>query len=164
MTAKSNEKLLDVSAHAKAQYGLSSASATAMLHYGYALMTIAGADGKVSAAELAWLVAHQKTFGAPDEVTAQYATFDYQKADLKTLLEGIVTDVATWDAAPNLVYHAIQMSGADGSYATKERKKVHDAAKLLNVSDDVVLTIEALVDMETAAAKMRRALFHVDTL
>ena len=88
----------------------------------------------------------------------------YQKADLKTLLSGIVTDIATWDAAPNLVYHAVQMSGADGSYATNERKKVRDAAKLLNVAGDVVLTIEALVDMETATARMRRALFHVDTV
>jgi hypothetical protein len=55
-----DEKLLDVSDHAKSHYGLSAATATAtaMRDYGYALLTIAGADGKVSPKELNW---HAKT-------------------------------------------------------------------------------------------------------
>jgi tellurite resistance protein len=163
-TPGQDEKLLDVSDHAKAQYGISAATATAMRNYGYALLTIAGADGMVSPKELDWLIRHQRTFGAPEEILAQYAKFDFKDADLAKLLKGIVTDVKTWDAAPNLVYHAVQMCSADGVYAAKEHKKVIEAAKDLHVADDTVLTIHALVDMETATAKMRRALFHIDTL
>ena len=163
-TPMHDEKLLDVSDHAKAQYGISAATATAMRNYGYALMTIAGADGKVSPKELDWLIRHQRTFGAPEEILAQYAKFDFKSADLAKLLKGIVTDVKTWDAAPSLVYHAVQMCSADGVYSAKENKKVLEAAKTLHVADDLVLTIHALVDMEMATTKMRMALFHVDTL
>jgi uncharacterized tellurite resistance protein B-like protein len=158
------ERLIEVSEFSRSEYGISAATATAMLHYGYALMTIAGADGKVSPAELKWLVTHQRKFGAPEEVTAKYAGFDYKSADLRTLIHDIVTDVKTWNAAPNLIYHAIEMCSADGTYAAKEQKKVQEAAKILKVPGDVVLTIQALVEMEAAATKMRRALFHVDTL
>ncbi|WP_194904428.1 hypothetical protein [Catenulispora rubra] len=163
-TPAHDEKLIDVSEHAKSQYGISAATATAMRNYGYALLAIAGADGKVSPAELRWLVDHQRTFGVPEEILAQYPTFDYKTADLNKLLSGIVTDVKTWSAAPNLVYHATQMCGADGVYAGKEKRKVMEAAKAMRVADDMVLTIQALVEMEAASGKMRRALFHVDTL
>jgi tellurite resistance protein len=162
--APHDEKLIDVSDHARTQYGISSATATAMLHYGYVLLAIAGADGKVTPKELDWLIRHQRTFGAPDEILTQYATYDYKTADLAKLVKGIVTDVPTWTAAPSLIYHAIQMSAADGTYAAKERKKVLEAAKLLGVPDDTVLTIHALVEMETATATMRQALFHTRTL
>lgn len=163
-TPANDEKLIKVSDFSKAEYGISAATATAMLHYGYALLAIAGADGEVSPAELSWLVTHQGKFGAPAELTAKYAAFDYKTADLRALLGDLVTDVKTWAAAPNLVYHAIQMCSADGNYAAEEQKKVHEAAKILNVSGDVVLTIQALVEMEAAATRMRRALFHIDTL
>jgi uncharacterized tellurite resistance protein B-like protein len=156
--------LIDVSDFARTEYGLSAATATAMLNYGYALLAIAGADGKVSPKELDWLVRHQRKFGAPDNIIAEYETFDYHSADLPKLVADSVTDVPTWSAGPSLIYHAIQMCAADGDYAVEERKKVLDAAKLLGISDDLVLTIHALVDMEAATAAMRKALFHTTTL
>lgn len=155
-----DEKLIDVSDHARTQYGLSAATSTAMLHYGQALLTIAGADGKVSPAELQWLIRHQRTFGAPEDVITQYTAFDYRSADLKSLTTDSVTNVPTWTAGPSLVYHAIQMCAADGTYSTKEQRKVHQAAKLLGVPQDTVRTLHALVDMEQATADMRKALFH----
>ncbi len=163
-TATQNEKMIPVSDFSRSQDGLSAATGTAMLNYGYALMTIAGADGEVSPAELKWLVDHQRTFGAPDDVTAKYATFNYKSAELSTLMGDIVTDVKTWAAAPNLIYHAIQMCSADGEYAAAEQKKVQEAAKILKVSGDVVLTLQALVEMEAVVTKMRRALIRVDTI
>lgn len=158
------EKLLDVSDFARTEYGLSAATTTAMLHYGHALMAIAGADGKVSPKEMSWLVNHQRKFGAPEDLLAQYAGFDFKKADLAKLAADSVTDVPTWSAGPSLIYHAIQMCAADGTYAAKDRKKVLQAAKLMKVPDDVVLTIHALVEMEAATASMRKALFHTITL
>jgi len=158
-----DDKLLDVSDFARSEYGLSAATATAMLRYGCALLVIAGADGRVSPAELQWLVSHQRKFGAPEDVIAQYVTFDYKSADLKALVVNSVTNVPTWTAGPSLIYHAIQMCAADGVYSTKERKKVSEAAVLMDVPADVVLTIHALVEMEAATTMMRKALFHTHT-
>lgn len=158
-----DEKLLDVSDFARTEYGLSAATRTAMLHYGYALLAIAGADGTVSPAEMPWLISHQGKFGAPEDVVDQYRAFDYKTADLKALIAESITDVATWTAGPSLIYHAIQMCAADGVYSAKEQRKVQEAAKLLDVPDDIVLTIHALVEMETATATMRKALFHTHT-
>lgn len=93
-----------------------------------------------------------------------YKSFDYKNADIKELLANITVDVDTWSAAPELVYHAILMSSADGVYAEKEREKVKEAAKIMGVPDDIFLTIESLVEMEKAALNMRRALFHINTL
>ena len=118
----------------------------------------------MSPAERAWLDNHQRKFGATEDVIAAYDGFDHQSADLKELLSRISTNVKTWTAAPHLIYHAIQMSSADGVYAEGERAKVVEAARKMNVRDDIVLTIEALIRLEKAAFDIRAALFHVTTI
>ena len=158
------DDILPVSGYGQDAYGLSSASKQAMINYGKALLKIAGGDGVVSPAERAWLDAHQRKFGATEDVIAAYDGFDHQSADLKELLSGISTNVKTWTAAPHLIYHAIQMSSADGVYAEGERAKVVEAARIMDVRDDIVLTIEALIRLEKAAYDIRAALFHVATI
>ncbi|OLR92209.1 tellurite resistance TerB family protein [Actinokineospora bangkokensis] len=158
------ESTLEISDFGKQAYGLSSASAEAMVNYGKALLVIAGADGEVSDAEFDWLVDHQRRFGATEEVIAAYRDFDHQSADLGEILAGISTDVASWQAAPHLVYHAIQMCSADGGYADAERGKVVEAARRMGVADDTTLALHALIRMEKAVYDLRAALFHVDTL
>ncbi|GAA2510968.1 hypothetical protein GCM10023100_03760 [Actinocorallia cavernae] len=145
-------------------YGLSAAPPEAFLDYGKALLVIAGADGEVGEAELAWLVDHQRRMGAPEEVIDLYKEFDHRGAQLTDLLPAIRTDVDTWQAAPHLVYHAIQMCGADGVYAEAERAQVLRAARLMGVPDDIVLSLHALVDMERAVGDLRAALFHVNSV
>ena len=135
-----------------------------MTNYGYVLLAISGADGEVSEQELEWLIKHQSQFGAPEEVIELYKSFDDKNANINELLANITVDVESWSAAPELVYHAILMSSADGVYAEKEREKVQEAAKIMGVADDIFLTIESLVEMEKAALNMRRALFHIKTL
>lgn len=158
------DKMVDVSSFAKDEYGINAAPIEAMINYGYVLLTIAGADGEVSKEEMEWLVNHQKKFGASEEIIALYKSFDYKNAILEDLLPHITCDVPTFSAEPNLIYHAIQMSSADGIYAEKERAKVKKAAKLLGLRDDIVLTIESLIEMERAVSNMRKALFHISTL
>lgn len=159
----STEVLVEVSDYARSEYGISAATATAMLHYGYVLLAIAGTDGEVSPSEMDWLLRHQRRFGAPEHVLAAYRTYDHRSADIRELLAEIVTDVATWKPEPHLVYHAIQMCSADGVYGWREQRKVAAAARVLGVPSDIVLTIQTLIDMENATGKMRRALFHIDT-
>ncbi len=75
--------------------GISEAPVEAYLNYGYALLTIAGADGEVSEAEINWLLNHQRRVGAPEEVIEKYKTFDYKNADLESFLSKITVDVPT---------------------------------------------------------------------
>ncbi len=50
------------------------------------------------------------------------------------------------------------MSSADGDYASDERDQVNHAAQILKVPMETVLAIEALVDVELAANKLRLTL------
>ena len=156
--------MLKVSDFGRTQYGMTGAPRQAMINYGKVLLVIAGADGEVSPKEYDWLIEHQRKFGAPEDVIADYEKFDYRSADLYKLLDDIQTDVATWNPAPHLIYHAIQMCSADGEYAEAERSKVVRAARALRVSDDTVLTLHALIQMEKAVYDMRAALFRVAVL
>lgn len=158
------QTMVKVSSYAKDEYGISAATVEAMTNYGYVLLAIAGADDEVSEQEMEWLVKHQSKFGAPDEVLALYKSFDYKNAKIEELLPNIKVDVPTWSASRELIYNAIRMSSADGVYAEAERETVKKAAKILGVSDDIVLTLESLVNMEKSVVNMRKALFHVDAL
>jgi hypothetical protein len=60
--------VLQISGYGKDAYGLTSAPKQAMINYGKALLKIAGGDGVVSPAERAWLDAHQRKFGATEDV------------------------------------------------------------------------------------------------
>ncbi|GAB1544776.1 hypothetical protein NUACC21_74520 [Scytonema sp. NUACC21] len=148
----------------KKNLGISSAPYEAVLNYGYALLAIAGADGEVSEAELNWLLNHQRTVGAPEEIIEKYKTFDYKNADLENLLTKITVDVSTWSKSRTLLYHAIQMSRADNNYSLEEQKAVKKAAKLLKVEDDIALALNKLVDTEEAVTALRKALLQTEVL
>ncbi len=158
------EQMLKASDLGRELYGISEGPRQAWINYGKVLLAIAGADGRVSPAEYNWLIELQRKFGAPEDIAAEYENFDYQSADFDELLADITVDVETWNPAPHLIYHAIQMCGAEGTYAEAERSKVIRAARALGVPDDVVLTLHALIDMEKAVYNMRAALFHVAVL
>lgn len=154
---------MPVSDFARDEYGISAVSPLAMLNYGKALLVIAGADGEVSQAEFDWLVRHQRKFGAPEEVIAQYRDFDFRNADLAALLSDISVDVPTWSAPAHLIYHAVHMCRADREFTEQERARVDSAAELMGTPKDIVLTIYALTDLERSVVDMRKALFHINT-
>ena len=159
----SDDRFVEVSSYSKETYGIGATTRQAMINYGYALMIIAGGDGEVSEAEMNWLINNQKKFGVPEDVIEMYPSYDYKNGDLESLLPEIVVDIDNWEAKPNLLYHAIQMCSADEVYADEERAKVLQAAKLLKVSDEILLAIHALIEMENAVTKMRKAIFNVKT-
>lgn len=160
----SDGEMLEISSFGRESYGMLGAPRQALVNYGKALLVIAGADGTVSPAERNWLNQHQRKFGAPEDVIAEYEDFDYRSATLDELMPDIRVDVETWNPAPHLIYHAIQMCGADGTYAEAERSKVIRAARSLGVSDETVLTLHALIEMEKAVYDMRAAIFRVAVL
>lgn len=155
---------VDFSEFLKKNLGISQAPFEAVLNYGYALLTIAGADGDVSEAELNWLINHQRTVGAPEEAIEAYKTFDYKNADLESLLAKISVDVSTWSKSRTLLYHAIQMARADQNYSSEEQQAVKKAARLLKVEDDIAFSVSRLVEAEEAVTALRKALLQTEVL
>jgi uncharacterized tellurite resistance protein B-like protein len=158
------KQAMPFSDYLKQNLGISNAPLEAVLNYGYALLTIAGADGEVSEAELNWLINHQRLVGAPEEIIEKYKTFEYKNADLESLLSNITVDVTTWSKSRTLLYHAIQMARADNNYSVEEQKAVKKAAKLLKVEDDIALAIHRLVETEETVTALRKALLQTEVL
>lgn len=136
-------------------YGISMVPKNKWLEYGYALLTIAGSDGIVSDPELEWLTIDMaKEVGVDEEVVADWEEFDFESAELEDLFASFNSSaLASFNKL--LIYDAIRMCSADGDYAHEEKEQVMEAARILKVTAEVVLAIEALVDLENAANKLR---------
>ena len=122
------------------------------------LLAIAGADGAVAEAEMAWLEAVALAAGVPDDIRATFRSYDYANADIAALCEKFVVDTAM-DLDIVTIYLAIQMSGADGTYADEEKDAVRRAASGLGVDQSTVHNLEQLVLVERHVEKLRKSLF-----
>ncbi|MFY0688312.1 MAG: hypothetical protein JXQ90_14155 [Cyclobacteriaceae bacterium] len=136
-------------------YGIGMVPSEFWKDYGFALLIIAGADGDVSDPELEWLTLEvAEAIGADDDIVAEWEEFDYYDGDLREIFSHINSrSIASFSNL--LIYDAIRMCSADDDYAQEERERVGEAAAILNVSRESVIAIESLVEIETAAAKMR---------
>lgn len=136
-------------------YGITMVPKDSWREYGFALLAIAGSDGDVSDPELEWLTIEcAGEVGVDEEIVAEWEEFDFESADLEEIFYSFNTK-SFGNFNKILIYDAIRMSSADGDYAVEERDTVHQTAKLLKVSNETVLAIEALVDLEQAANKLR---------
>ena len=136
-------------------YGITMIPQEHWKEYGFALLTIAGSDGIVSDPELEWLTLEMaKDVGVDDEILAEWEEFDYENADLEELFSSFnMSTLANFNKL--LIYDAIRMSSADGDYALEEKEQVYESARLLKVNPEIVMAIEALVELEQAADKLR---------
>ncbi|WDN56666.1 hypothetical protein [Streptomyces clavuligerus] len=141
------------------EYGIREISPDSLLRYGLALLVIAGADGEVAPAELRWLLDHQRKVGAPPEILAEYESFDVRGADLAEVFQAVRVDSTSWQGARHLLYHAAQMASSDGVLHTAERNRVLEAARWLDVTEDIALALIALVELERSATALRQSLF-----
>lgn len=119
------------------------------------MLAIAGSDGIVSDPELEWLTIDlAENVGVAEEIIADWEEFEYENADLEELFNSFnKSSVASFNKL--LIYDAIRMCSADGDYAAEEKEQVGEAARILNVNPDTLVAIEALVDLEYAANKLR---------
>lgn len=140
-------------------YGISLVPKSHWRVYGYCLLTIAGSDGIVSDPELEWLtMLLAKSVGVPDDIIDDWEDFDYEMADLEELFLSFNSSTIS-NFSKLLIYDAIRMSYADGEYALEEKEKVMEASQMMRMSTESVVAIEALVDIEQAADKLRMTLF-----
>ncbi len=136
-------------------YGLSLVPKEIWREYGYALLCIAGADGDVSDPELEWLTVDLANFlNVPEDIVADWEEFDFDGADLEEIFFSL-RSVSFANFNKLILYDAIRMSSADGDYAEEEKERVGDAGKILQVSKEALISIEALVDLEQASQKLR---------
>ncbi|MEM8894270.1 MAG: TerB family tellurite resistance protein [Bacteroidota bacterium] len=140
-------------------YGISMVPKHHWESYGYALLAIAGADGDVSDPEMDWLLKDlAEGVSVPDEVVAAWEDYNFEGADLEEIFMSFNVH-STVNFAKLLVYDAIRMASADDDFADDERDSMAEAARILRLSPEVMLSIEALVDLEKAADKLRVTLF-----
>ena len=136
-------------------YGISMIPKELWRQYGYILLNIAGSDGEVSDDELEWLtVSCAEAVGIEESIISDWEDFEYDEDELEELFIDLnATSFANYNKL--LIYDAIRMASADGDYAEDEKEQVYNAAKLMKVSPEAVTAIEALVELEQAADKLR---------
>lgn len=136
-------------------YGMSLVPKEIWREYGYALMCIAGADGEVSDPELEWLTIDLADFLSVDEeVVADWEEYDFESGDLEEIFSSF-RHVSFANFNKLILYDAIRMCSADGDYAEEEKERVADAAKILQVAKEALISIEALVGLERASNDLR---------
>ena len=136
-------------------YGISMIQPSVYREYGFALLCIAGSDGEVSDPEMEWLTIDlAQSLRIDEEIVADWEEFEFDEADLEEIFFSFRhASFANFNKL--LLYDAIRMCSADGDYAEEEKERVYEAAKILQVSREAVIAIEALVEMEQAAHKLR---------
>jgi uncharacterized tellurite resistance protein B-like protein len=117
-----------------------------------ALKVVLAADGELHPAEINEYLDTCRRYGASDELLAEFRAFDPRSTSVDECFAGVAPDSVPYKA---LLYDAIRIAKADGSYARNERAAVRNAAKLLGISDDGVMDITALVDAEEAMRALR---------
>jgi uncharacterized tellurite resistance protein B-like protein len=136
-------------------YGMSLVPKKIWKEYGFALLCIAGSDGEVSDPELEWLTIDlAESLGVDMETVADWEEYEFEESNLEEIF-GKIRHASIANFNKMLIYDAIRICSADGDYAEEEKDMVAEAAKILQVSREAVMSIEALVDLENAANRLR---------
>ena len=136
-------------------YGMSLVPKNLWKEYGYVLLNIAGSDGELSDPELEWLtVSCAEALGIEKEIVSEWEGYDFEEDDLEELFVNLnASSFGNFNKL--LIYDAIRMASADGDYAEDEKEQVYHAANIMKVAPEAVTAIEALVELEQAAEKLR---------
>lgn len=123
-----------------------------------AILTVAGADGKITEREWTRFNALAARAGTPPEALQALAGFDTLNADLADYF-----DDETRPMAKLILFEAIKVARADG-YGEAERHTARRAAALLGVAAETVTAIEGLVEIEESIAVARMELLRPEEL
>jgi uncharacterized membrane protein YebE (DUF533 family) len=112
----------------------------------HALLTAANGDGNLTAEEREWIAGYFAAKGYPEEVVAEARTL--VAADLEAVPSLMQLGILRVSGRI-LVYDAIRAASVDG-YDPGERRAVRAVARALELDDEVVAELEALVEEEAA--------------
>lgn len=115
-------------------------------------------DGDVSDPEMDWLTEELgQSLKVGTDLIAAWEEFDWENADLGEIFQRLNPNQIT-NYSRLMLYDAIRMSYADGDFSDKERESVDECARILKVNKETVMAMEALVEMERAADKLRQTI------
>lgn len=117
-----------------------------------ALKVVLAADGQLHPAEINAYLDTCRSYGAPDAMLGELRAFDPSGVTLESCFEGVAPDSIPVRA---LLYDAVRIAKADGSFAKNERAAVRRAADTLGIDQDEMMHIVALVDAEDAMRALR---------
>lgn len=137
------------------RYGRQPKSYEQALNYLKALKWVIAADGDIAESEWNALVKGMKRVGASADAVEALSAFDPKSTTLEALLPDFTKG---GKRARLLIRDAIELSRADGVYAQEEKAAVQKMAEILAVDPSVVKSLEALVEMEHAVKRLRKAL------
>ncbi len=158
-----NGKILQPSKYARHRYNITKpVDFEVAVKYGGALMAIAGADGELAEAELQWHLDEQEILtDEPQEYIEALRNFDWKNANVEELLSAISYDFPI-NFRRSILYQAIKMCRADGTYHDKEKASVAKAAEILGIEPSVVASFESLAELEDAAQRLRLSLLETE--
>ncbi|MEL7036512.1 MAG: TerB family tellurite resistance protein [Cyanobacteria bacterium J06592_8] len=159
----SSGKSLQTTQYAKHRYNITQPiDFDVAVNYAGALMAIAGADGQLAEAELQWYIDEQELLMVdPQEYIETIRQFDWKSAKIEELLSGISYSFPL-NFRRAMLYQAIKMSRADGSYHEKEKAAVAKAAEILGIERSVVVSLESVAELEESTERLRLALFETE--
>jgi len=125
-------------------------------NFGKLLLTCACGDGRITAAERAWVVGYLDAFGAPQATLDVLGNYD-GRGDLKQIVGASETLKMS---ATSAVYEAIRACSADGDLHPEELRAVEQAASALGISTETVRDlVELYYEEQYLRAKRLRKLF-----
>lgn len=159
----SSGKFLEPTQYARRRYNLTKPiDFDVAVSYGGALMAIAGADGELAEAEFQWYVEEQELLLVQSqEYIEVLRKFDWKNANVEQLLGSISYDFPL-NFRRGMLYQAIKMCRADGSYSDKEKATVARAAEILGFDRSMVVSLESLAELEEATDRLRLSLLETD--
>jgi tellurite resistance protein len=109
-----------------------------------ALLIAAKGDNVLSPEERDWVIGLTAAKGASEALLAELDTYSGDE-DVKSVLQ---SNPISNKSRRNLIYCAIQASGADGIYNEGEKAAIRNIASKLGISEDVVAQLEKLYQEE----------------
>lgn len=119
---------------------------------GKAILTLAAADGELSAREWSKWKLLARIAGQPQSVIDELSRIDFTREKLETYFTPELRP-----AARGILHEAVKVARADG-YAEAERAATRQAARLLGLDEQFVVALEAILDLEDALNRARARL------
>lgn len=136
-------------------HGVSGIPSDLFVSIARALKCVLAADGEIHGAELNAYLETCRRLGAPDAMLEELRAFNPTGTEVEQCFAGMDPDSIP---TRTLLYEAIRIAKADGSYAQAEKETVKKAAEALSIDADTLSNITALVDAEEALRSLRVAM------
>ncbi len=119
----------------------------AIVLYGQAVQTIAGADGDLTFEEEGLFYLEARWRGINDDVLAEWRDFAWSEANLEEIIQKLKPSLSD-KMIKLLLFDSIRVAMEDSTYSLHEQDAVRNAAEMLDVDDKTVVELEILASMD----------------